>query len=355
MRRSRPAPRLAVVIPTLNEAQSLPRLLDDLSRQSLALEVIVADGGSTDTTAECARAARARWVAAPRGRGAQMNAGARSARAGCLLFLHADSRLVSSTQLAEAMAALDRECASGDDAVAGHFALRFDRKRPGHEPLFRFMEAKSRTNRDGTINGDQGLLLTRAYFERLGGYDTRWPFFEDQRIARRIFSTGRWVLLPGELRTSARRFEREGHERRYALMGLMMLMHEAGLKRFFDEAPAVYAAQDRAAALRLGPFVRIARRLLIRNLLADPGVLLRCGGFLRRNAWQLALALDLMLNDPDVASGQNAQDWQRRFDRGLAERLDRPTADGLAGLIAAALLFAPGLSAALESLSGGQG
>lgn len=349
---TRSAPRLAVVIPTLNEAGSLPQLLDDLSRQSIALEVIVADGGSSDATAARARAAGARCLAAPRGRGAQMNAGARSTRAGCLLFLHADSRLASSGQLAEALTALDHERAFGDDSVAGHFPLRFDRAQPGHEPLFRFMEAKSRTNRGGTINGDQGLLLTRTYFERLGGYDARWPFFEDQRIASMIFSTGRWILLPGELRTSARRFEREGHGRRYALMGLMMLMHEAGLERFFDEAPAVYAAQDRTAALRLGPFVRTARRLLTRNLLTDPGVLLRCGKFLRRNAWQLALALDLTLNDPKGAPAQNSLDWQRRFDRGLAARLDHPVADGLAGLIVAALLLAPGLSTALEGFPG---
>lgn len=348
--RARARPRLAVIIPTLNEADTLPHLLEDLSRQSIALELIVADGGSTDATAALAWAAGARWVVAPQGRGAQMNQAARSARARCLLFLHADSRLSSRTQLAEALAALEREGASGDDSVAGHFPLRFDRSQPGHERLFRFMEAKTRTNRIGTINGDQGLLLSKRYFGRLGGFDTRWRFFEDQRIANRIFTTGRWILLPGDLRTSARRFEREGHQRRYALMALMMLMYEAGLERFFAEAPSVYAAQDKMAALRLGRFVRQARRLLGKALVSDPAVLRRCGRLLLRNAWQLPLAMDLSMsaNGAPMTSGS----WQSRFERTLAPLLEHPATDIMAGLMVAAILFAPGLPAALDFRSG---
>src|SRR5687768_8779353 len=82
-------PDLSIVIPTLNEAAALPTLLDQLRRQEgLACEIIVADGGSTDATAALAQQAGARVLGAPRGRGAQMNAGARVATAGHLLFLH---------------------------------------------------------------------------------------------------------------------------------------------------------------------------------------------------------------------------------------------------------------------------
>src|SRR4051794_22946840 len=85
---------LSVVIPTLEAAAALPptlAALDEGRRSGLVAEMIVADGGSADGTRALARAAGARVIEAPGGRGAQLAAGAAAAAGGWLLFLHADT------------------------------------------------------------------------------------------------------------------------------------------------------------------------------------------------------------------------------------------------------------------------
>ena len=94
---------LSVIIPTLNEAEALPRLLTDLSeQQDLTMEIIVVDGGSTDATRDVPARFCAGLVTSEAGRGLQMNAGAARAGQELLLFLHADSRLTYPRQLADA-------------------------------------------------------------------------------------------------------------------------------------------------------------------------------------------------------------------------------------------------------------
>ena len=284
---------LSVVIPTLNEASTLPALLDDLRRQpGIALQVIVADGGSTDGTPERAAAGGATVVQAPRGRGAQMNAGARAAQADVLLFLHADSRLEAPGVLREALAVLK---AAGPNS-AGHWALRFARTQPGHDLFYRYMEEKTALNRPGTINGDQGLLIGAGFFRELGGFDERLPFLEDQRIAASVFERGRWITLPGQLTTSARRFETEGAHRRYTLMALIMGLHAAGADEYFAGAKEVYATQDAAGRLKVG-----AHLALVWRVLREAGwrracqILFRAGRYSRQNSWQLFYWLDVLL------------------------------------------------------------
>jgi rSAM/selenodomain-associated transferase 2 len=293
---------LSVIIPTLNEAQALPALLDDLrSQRDISLQVIVADGGSTDGTP--ALAAGAMVVTAPRGRGAQMNAGARVATASTLLFLHADSRLEHPRQLREGLDALQSRghgpLPQGPLPQAGHWPLRFTRTQPGRNLFYRYMEEKTALNRAGTINGDQGLLLGADYFRELGGFDERLPFLEDQRIAAKIFANGRWLTLPGRLTTSARRFELEGPRRRYTRMALIMGLHAAGADEYFARARAVYATQDATGRLRLGPHLALVRRVL-----REAGwrracqILFRAGRYTRQNAWQLFYWCDVALRRP---------------------------------------------------------
>src|SRR5690349_2844283 len=89
-----PGATLSVIVPTLDAAATLPRTLaaiEEGRRRGLVAEIVVADGGSADGTRGIARAAGARVVDAPRGRGPQLAAGAAAARGGWLLFLHADT------------------------------------------------------------------------------------------------------------------------------------------------------------------------------------------------------------------------------------------------------------------------
>lgn len=288
-------PQLSVVVPTLDEATAAPALIHALcSQQAIELELIIADASSDEATARACRGLRARILRTPRGRGRQMNAGAEASRANSLLFLHADSRPTHPRQLRRALDCLDAGIAAlGDTRIAGHFALRFLRSRPGYERLFRFIEAKSASNRPGTVNGDQGMLIRRDYFEALGGFDTHLPYLEDQRIAARIFAQGRWLLLPDVLETSARRFETGGHYRVYALMALIQIMNEAGVDGFFEQATALYATQAELRRIELWPYLILAAR----SLASHPQrrrVLRRIVAKLGGNAWQIGLLLSVL-------------------------------------------------------------
>ncbi|MES1944751.1 family 2 glycosyl transferase [Salinisphaera sp. PC39] len=292
-----PRPDLSVVVPTLDEAEALPALLAALAAQrGIALETIVADGGSTDATPAIAAAHGARVVAAPRGRGAQMNAGAAVAAGEWLLFLHADCRPTADDQLRRA---LDTLRARPDRRTAGHFALRFERTGADHDFLYRYMEAKSATGRPHSINGDQGTMVPAAWFRALGGFDESLPFLEDQRFAARVREHGTWRLLPGRLATSARRFEREGAGRRYLLMAIIMGLYAADLRAFFERAPDVYRVQAETDRVLLTPYFRLIRRLM-REMGAREALRrwYAVGGFVAEQTWQPCLALELLLARP---------------------------------------------------------
>ena len=331
MSRRQTGPALSVLIPALDEAEALPLLLADLAAQrGIRMEVLVADGGSTDQTRAIAEHQGARVLATPRGRAAQLNAAAAAARADWLLCLHADSRLSAPDQLStalERMRAAQRE----GGIVAGHWPLRFLRHQLGHAALFRQLEAKSASNRPGTVNGDQGLLIHASTLAALGGFDASLPFFEDQRLAAKVFARGCFVLLPGALHTSARRFETEGHGPRLLLMALIVGAEAAGLDDWLAKLPALYREQSAATQLKAVPFIDA----LLAHIAALPrarrrAVWQRAGRLVAANAWQL-------VQWRDAQQGGEAR-WLRRFDA-LAAPLfaTRPAASAIAAALPLAL------------------
>jgi rSAM/selenodomain-associated transferase 2 len=194
---------IGVVIPTLNEAETLPALLDDLRelRAVAPLDVVVVDGGSTDSTRTAAAAGGARVVQAPRGRARQLNRGALLARGEWLLFLHADSRLGADARVA-LRAAL--EPAAGVQAAVFRFAIDL----PKFWRHFIEIGQAAREVLSGLAYGDQGLLIRRALFQSIGGYPDI-PLMEDVAIIRMLRRRTRVTRLPAALVTSGRRY-REG-------------------------------------------------------------------------------------------------------------------------------------------------
>jgi len=181
---------LDVVIPTLNAAASLARTLAALGPQAgLSLRVTVCDGGSRDATQSIAREAGARVVTAPAGRGQQLAAGAEASQAPWLFFLHADS-----------------QPGDGWAAAIAYFRLRLDSPDPRARRVERVVGWRSRAL--GLPYGDQGLILSRAFYRRLGGF-AALPLMEDVELVRRI-GRRRLVPLSADMMTSARRYERDG-------------------------------------------------------------------------------------------------------------------------------------------------
>jgi len=327
---------ITVVIPVIDDAGPLAALLADLQAQrGVTLQMIVADGGSRDDSPVLAQAGGATVVSAAAGRGRQMNAGASAARGEWLCFLHADSRLTHPHQL---KAAVDRLSSQGDDRIAGHFPLRFIRQSAGRRRFYRFMEAKTATGRRYTVNGDQGLLLRRDFFEALGGFDTRLPFLEDQRMAAAIERHGRWCLLEHRLATAARRFEREGERPRYLLMALIMAMYIVDVPAFFERASGLYARQRDTRRLALTPYFDLLRALWREcGTRAALRVCWRIAGVALGQSWQLFFAIDIAMA-PLTGDRRHAT---RLHDRWLARVIHNRPVQALWMVVLLGVVFGP--------------
>jgi rSAM/selenodomain-associated transferase 2 len=169
-------------------------------------EIIVVDGGSQDRTVAIAEGAGARVVAARRGRGTQLAAGAVAARDEWLLFLHADCRLQPGWQRAVHAFIAQREAAG----CAGYFRFTLDDAASAARRLERVVAWRCRVL--GLPYGDQGLLIERTLYEAVGGF-AAIPLMEDVDLARRL---GRARLKPiaAHCITSPRRYREGGYLRR---------------------------------------------------------------------------------------------------------------------------------------------
>lgn len=199
MQRSRTnvAIRISIIIPALNAANALQATLAAVSD---ADEIVVVDGGSSDATCALARASGAALIAAPRGRGAQLRAGALAARYDWLLFLHAD------TVLAHGWREACERFAACPEARAGAFRFALDDSAWQARLLERLVNFRTRLF--GLPYGDQGLFIHRTLFDAVGGYKTM-PLMEDVDIVRRL-GKRRLEMLPHTAVTSAERWRRRG-------------------------------------------------------------------------------------------------------------------------------------------------
>lgn len=197
-------PELSVVIPCLNEATRLPLLLADLHRSELRLEILLADGGSSDATPQIARQSGAHLIKIhPPGRGRQLRAAANQARGDWLLFLHADSRL----PLRWSCAVRSLLKTSAAAASAWYFDLRISPSTPARRLLERGVGLRSRWLQ--RPYGDQGLLLHRELYARCGGF-AELPLMEDLDLVERLSHGAdlRPIGLP--LTTDGRRWNSDG-------------------------------------------------------------------------------------------------------------------------------------------------
>lgn len=206
---------VSVVIPTLNEAPHIERTLAAARRAYAppAVEIIVADGGSSDGTPDLLPEG-VTLVRAPRGRGVQMNRGAAAAQGEILLFCHGDTRLPEGWREA-VVAALERPGVSG-----GTFSIQFLPARgilhlinlPRYPADWRLMY------------GDQGQFMRRVTFEEIGGFP-EIPAMEDVEMMRRLHQVGRLVRLRLRVTSSSRRFLERGPLRQMWLNASVVLRY----------------------------------------------------------------------------------------------------------------------------------
>jgi rSAM/selenodomain-associated transferase 2 len=228
---------LAVVVPVLNEERTIRAALARLvPLHQRGATVIVVDGGSDDDTVALASSLADRVLCAPRGRAAQMNAGARHAlttpSVDTVLFLHADTRLPDAADILVAEACRDRASAWGrfDVAIEGRAAAL---------PLVA-MTMNLRSRLTGICTGDQCIFMTRAMFDATGGF-AAIPLMEDIDFSRRARRLARPIALRPRAVTSGRRWERNG------VLRTVMLMWRLRVAFFLGADPARLAAMYRDA------------------------------------------------------------------------------------------------------------
>ena len=191
--------RLAILIPTLDEARSVESTL--VNARHFADDVIVVDGGSTDGTRELAGQHADVVVSAPTGRGAQIERGVREARergADVALILHADSQLASGSR-----DALEAALEAGH--VGGGFEVHFDSPKRRFRWGERFVNWRSRAL--GVPLGDQAQFATMTAIDAVGGFPQS-PILEDLQFIRALRRAGKLAVLRPPVTTSVRRLER---------------------------------------------------------------------------------------------------------------------------------------------------
>lgn len=219
--------KLSVVIPVLNEKEVLPETLRTLMELHDVHEIIIVDGGSSDGTRE--------WTATHlppngcivdgvRGRGSQLNAGARAATGDVVLFLHADTRLPASA------VRKIKELLSNEQVVGGGFLVRFQEYKPW---ILRLVAGgiNFRTRLSRTATGDQAIFTRMEAFVAAGGF-AEWPVFEDVDFVQRLKRIGRFAIAPVYATTSARRYITWGVLRTVLLMYGLRIGFWVGISPF---------------------------------------------------------------------------------------------------------------------------
>ena len=219
-------PTLSIVMPVLDEAAGIQATLQALAplRQRGA-EVIVVDGGSSDTTVALATPWADRVLVAPKGRARQMNAGASQAQADVLLFLHADTQLPlkADEQVAAAMAT---------GALWGRFDVTISGRPFMLLVVAALMNLRSRCT--GIATGDQAVFVRRTAFDAVQGYPDQ-PLMEDIELSRHLRRRAAPACLRARVTTSGRRWEARGVWRTIFLMWRLRWRYWRG------ESPAVLA------------------------------------------------------------------------------------------------------------------
>lgn len=201
---------ISVVVPTLNEATHLRSCLESLKQSSTPInEIFVVDGGSQDETKSMIKEFPVRLLESKKGRGYQISRGVKACHSDVVLVLHADASLPPDGA-GKIISALNKN----PDVVGGAIGQRFVSTAP--KPILLLVEALNdfrATWQSGSF-GDQGQFFRRASIEQAGGFPNI-PLMEDVELTAQLNRKGRLVLLDGNLRCSARRWEKNTATERF--------------------------------------------------------------------------------------------------------------------------------------------
>jgi len=199
---------ISIIIPVLNEAANINRLLAHLIENETGeniSEIIVVDGNSQDNTTELVKefsknsTIAIRLIQSERGRAKQMNAGANHSKSTILYFLHADSYPPKGFDTL-IISEIEKQ------QLAGCFKMRFD----SNHWWLAIVGWATRFNWKICRGGDQSLFITKALFNEVGGFDQRYTIYEDQILTNQLYKRKQFVVIQHWIETSARLYEKKG-------------------------------------------------------------------------------------------------------------------------------------------------
>ncbi len=191
---------ISIIIPTYNEEQLIGALIFHLQKygSGKVTQIIVSDGGSSDSTFLVAKNAGAKVVLSPaRGRARQMNFGASMASGDILYFIHADT-LPPPTFATDILAAVAK----------GYDLGRYSTKFISNKPILRINEWFTRFDLFICMGGDQTLFIKKTLFERLGGFDNMMKLMEEYEFCTRARKQASYKIMNGAALISARKYEK---------------------------------------------------------------------------------------------------------------------------------------------------
>lgn len=215
--------KISIIIPVYNEEEFIAETIDQVitTSRNRVEEIIVVDGGSTDSTVQKVSETSAQVVTSPKkGRAAQMNYGAFKAKGDILYFLHADSIPPEGFDLK-----ILSEVEQGSSA--GCFRLAFDRD----HWLLNFYAWCTRFDVDLFRFGDQSLFIKRDLFWEVGGFREDHVVMEDQEIIKRIKKRDFFSILPERVITSARKYRENGMLRLQLIFTLIVILYKLGFSQ----------------------------------------------------------------------------------------------------------------------------
>lgn len=190
--------KVSVIIPVYNEADIIAETVIEVKKRAgkSVQEIIIVDGGSSDTTVEKAESTGAKVISSSgKGRAAQMNYGAEQAKGDILYFLHADS--IPPVNFGQKIIQ-----AVFNGLKAGCFQLAFDED----HPLLEFYAWFTRFDINAFRFGDQSLFILRNAFFAIEGFREDHVVMEDNEIIRRIKNSYSFTVLDDTVETSARSY-----------------------------------------------------------------------------------------------------------------------------------------------------
>lgn len=208
----------SVIIPTYNAERSIEQCIRTVRHYAPDVEIIVSDGGSSDRTIEIVGNLNVTVVLSLKGRGIQLNEGARQAAGEVLFFLHADTLITPMVFKTIQEYFMDKKL------KVAKFCLTFDKK----DRLLSLYTRLARIDSLWTSFGDQGIVVAKDLFEKLGGFPN-YPLLEDVEFFRKARRYSRVHTLPASVITSAERFVKNGLVRQQLFNARIILKYLCGV------------------------------------------------------------------------------------------------------------------------------